>query len=119
MLGLGNCVYFPQSNAIYAQVKQPTKEVKGIVVDEKGEPLIGVNVVAKGNSSFGIVTDVNGHFSLSVPTNSTLVISYIGYQNYEIKVGSNQKNLRIQLQPDYKKHNTKFKSRELKQQSRK
>ena len=37
MLGLGNCVYFPQSNAIYAQVKQPTKEVKGIVVDEKGE----------------------------------------------------------------------------------
>lgn len=102
MLGLGNCVYFPQSNAIYAQVKQPTKEVKGIVVDEKGEPLIGVNVVAKGNSSFGVVTDVNGHFSLSVPTNSTLVISYIGYQNYEIKVGSNPKNLRIQLQPDNK-----------------
>lgn len=50
-------------------------------------------------SSKGAVTDLDGKFSLSVPSNSTLVISYIGYQTQEIKVG-NKRTVSVALVPD-------------------
>ena len=50
--------------------------VHGIITDETGETMIGVSVLVKGTST-GVVTDVNGNFSLSVPKNSVLSISYI------------------------------------------
>ena len=62
--------------------------VKGTVVDSNGEALIGASVVVKGNTSLGTVTDFDGHFSLSVPSeSSTLVISYVGMNTREVKVG--------------------------------
>lgn len=69
------------------RVASTTKNVSGIVKDERGEPVIGANVVVKGTTN-GTVTDMNGRYSLSVPEGSTLQISYIGYNTQEVKVGS-------------------------------
>lgn len=69
------------------RVASTTKNVSGIVKDERGEPVIGANVVVKGTTN-GTVTDMNGQYSLSVPEGSTLQISYIGYNTQEVKVGS-------------------------------
>ena len=70
------------------------------MIDEIGEPLIGVSVQVKGTTT-GTVTDFDGKFSLNVPANATLVVSYIGYQTQNIKVG-NQRELSITLKPDNK-----------------
>ena len=62
--------------------------VKGTVTDSNGEPLIGASVVIKGNTSVGTVTDFDGNFALSVPSeSSTIVISYVGMNTKEQKVG--------------------------------
>lgn len=64
--------------------------VSGVVVDEKGESLPGVNVQIKGQNK-GTVTDIDGKFSLSVPeANSILAFSYIGYDKKELKAVKNQ-----------------------------
>ncbi|WP_345028600.1 TonB-dependent receptor [Ravibacter arvi] len=64
------------------------KTIKGKVTDEKGDPMIGVNVLAKGTSA-GTSTDVNGEFSLNVPDQATtLVISFIGYMAQEVSIDS-------------------------------
>ena len=72
--------------------------VKGTVTDETGEPLPGVNVIAKGTTS-GAVTDGDGKYSLDVPDNvKTLVFSYIGYVTIEKPISGG--TLNVQLQPD-------------------
>lgn len=81
-------------------VQQAGKRITGVVVDEKGETIIGANVIEKGTTN-GTVTDLNGNFSLQVTSNATLQISYIGYLPQEIQVG-NQTNLRITLREDTK-----------------
>ena len=53
-------------------------KVKGTVVDNNAEPLIGASVVVKGNTSLGTVSDFDGNFALTVPSDSTvLVVSYV------------------------------------------
>ncbi|WP_293669319.1 TonB-dependent receptor [uncultured Parabacteroides sp.] len=74
------------------------KTIKGTVVDATGEPLIGVNVSVKG-ATIGIITDVDGNYTLEVPSNSTIVFSYIGYQTQEIAVG-NQSTINVTLKED-------------------
>ncbi len=59
--------------------------VKGTVIDETDEPLIGASVMVKGDK-LGTVTDIEGNFSLSVPADATLIFSYIGYDTKEVKV---------------------------------
>lgn len=71
---------------------------KGVVLDEQGEPLIGVSVVQKGTSSGGI-TDLDGNFEISVDPGSVLTISYVGYKSQEVTVSD---NMNIVLQPDTK-----------------
>ena len=62
--------------------------IKGTVVDSNGEALIGASVVVKGNTSVGTITDFDGNFSLSVPSESTtIVVSYVGMNSQELKVG--------------------------------
>ena len=74
--------------------------VKGTVVDNNAEPLIGASVVVKGNTSLGTVTDFDGNFTLKVPSESTtLVVSYVGMTSREVKVGK-ERNLKITLQDD-------------------
>ena len=60
--------------------------------------MIGVSVLVKGTST-GVVTDVNGNFSLSVPKNSVLSISYIGYKSQEISING-AKKLNIEMEPE-------------------
>lgn len=67
------------SIGIYAQ--QFT--VKGTVKDALGEPVIGANILEKGTTN-GTITDVNGHFQLSVSRGTALVVSFIGSQSQEI-----------------------------------
>ncbi|MDR2858947.1 MAG: SusC/RagA family TonB-linked outer membrane protein, partial [Mediterranea sp.] len=69
--------------------KPGDKKITGLVTDDKGEPIIGANVVEKGTTN-GSITDVDGIFSLNVSPGVTLVISYVGYIGQEIAVGSQQ-----------------------------
>jgi TonB-linked outer membrane protein, SusC/RagA family len=80
-----------------AVVAQTTsKTVSGVVLDGKGEPLIGVSVLIKG-SNVGTITDVNGKFSVPAESvqNPVLLFSYIGYDSQE--VSPKGQTLRIQL----------------------
>src|SRR5690606_6788016 len=74
-------------------------DISGIVTDESGEPLIGVNIQVKGTNQ-GAATNFDGRFTLeNINENAVLIISYIGYQTQEVEVGSNT-SLSIVLQPD-------------------
>lgn len=77
---------------------QQSKKITGMVVDTKGETIIGANVVQKGTTN-GTITDMDGKFTIDVSGNSTLVISYIGYTSKEVVV-ENQTNLTINLSED-------------------
>lgn len=77
---------------------EQSHKVSGIVLDETGEPLIGVSVLIEGTSS-GTITDFDGKFILDVQPKSTLVISYVGYQTQKIQVG-NQKSLTVKMKSD-------------------
>ena len=80
------------------QVNQ-SKTVKGKVIDDHGDPLIGVTVAVKGQSGTGCVTDVDGNFSLSVPSGATLVFSYVGYTTVTVKTGG-QSTINITMKSD-------------------
>ncbi len=63
-------------------------QVRGTVVDEAGDPVIGATIQIKGTTQ-GTVTDIDGHFRLSAPADGTLVISYVGYKTQEVPVSAN------------------------------
>jgi len=66
-----------------------SKQVTGKVVDESGEVVVGASVVVKGTTT-GTITDVNGKFSLSVPSSAqTLVVSFVGMRDQEVAVAAN------------------------------
>ena len=81
-----------------ASTTQDARRVTGIVKDENGDPVIGASVVETGTTN-GIMTDVDGRFELSVPSNASLQISYVGFVTQTIKPG-NRNNLQIVLQED-------------------
>jgi TonB-linked SusC/RagA family outer membrane protein len=60
--------------------------VKGKIVDENGVPLSGASVIEKGTYN-GTITDLNGNFSLSVPSDATLIVSFTGFKSIEVTVG--------------------------------
>ena len=73
--------------------------ITGTVVDSNGEPLPGVNVTVKG-TTIGVMTDINGNYSIDVPSsNSILIYSFIGYNPQEVTVGS-QRIINITLEED-------------------
>ena len=75
-------------------------QVKGNLVDGTGEPLIGATVKVKGNAGVGAVTDFDGNFSISVPSeNSTLVFTYVGMKTKEVKVGK-KREFKLTLEDD-------------------
>lgn len=92
-------VFFLYSNLLIAQ---NYVTVEGVVYDQTNFPLIGVNIVDKGNSSSGIITDIDGHFAINVPQNAVLVFSYVGFEKKEIYVSELKKltNLKIVLKDD-------------------
>lgn len=80
-------------------VVQQGRKISGTVKDGDGEPIIGANVIVKGNSSIGTITDINGRFTLDVPSDAVLRISYIGFVPQEVKVG-NRKEVQIMMAED-------------------
>lgn len=78
-----NKIYFIEKKAV-SQPGSRKKRVTGVVKDVMGEPLIGANVVEKGRSTNGVITDFNGKFTLEVDESASLVVSYIGYLAQDI-----------------------------------
>lgn len=74
------------------------RTISGVVVDESRTPIIGANVMVKGTTN-GTITDMDGKFSLNVPENAILEISYIGYLTQTIKIGT-QNTVAISLKED-------------------
>lgn len=75
--------------------------VKGKIVDEKGEPLLGATIKQKGTSN-GVITDIDGNFSFSVPSDATLIVSFIGFKSIERTVGGKTELGNITLVSDTK-----------------
>lgn len=78
---------------IVQEVKSPNitvqlKAIEGLIVDKNGVPIIGANILIKGQTT-GTITDFDGKFSLNVPENVILVVSYIGYETREIPTRGN------------------------------
>src|SRR5690606_9406811 len=70
----------------------------GKVVDQDGNPIVGATVLVKGTKS-GVTTDENGTFRLNLPeNNTTIVVSYIGYQVHEVNVAG-MTSITIELKP--------------------
>lgn len=86
---------------IIPAAEQQTQSAKrtaasGVVSDENGEVLIGVNVQVKGEST-GTITDTEGKYSLTVPAGKSLVFSYVGYKRLELKA---QAQMKVQMASD-------------------
>ena len=88
---------FAFSTMLYAQ---NGVTVKGNVTDNAAEPLIGASVIVKGQPGLGTVTDIDGNFQLTVPSEqSVLVISYVGMATKEIKV-ERRRDFKVTLDDD-------------------
>lgn len=81
-------------------ISQQSKVVSGTIKDQKGEALIGVNIVEKGTSN-GTITDLDGRFSISVSPGATLIVTYVGYVPQTIPLGE-KNSLSIILKEDSK-----------------
>ena len=83
---------------LFAFSQTDTRTIRGVVVDENNDPMIGVTVIVAGTTT-GTATDIDGKFTLSVPLNATaLEFSYIGYQRTTVPITGNVINL--QMIPD-------------------
>ena len=69
------------------QLNAQNVNLSGKVVDSSGEPVIGASVVLVGNTTVGAITDLNGNYSLTVPSNSSITVSFIGYQSQTVAIG--------------------------------
>lgn len=93
----GKTIILRKASAPSAQ-QQANKRITGVVKDANGEPVIGANIVVNGTTN-GTITDMDGNFVLDVPAGAILHVSYIGYSDKEIPVGS-QTALAISLAED-------------------
>ena len=106
-LFLGACMAFqlggiPQMLAAPStsmEVMQQTKRITGTVKDATGMEVIGANVIVKGTTN-GVITDLDGKFSLEAAPGSIIEISYIGYMTQEIPVTAQTSDLQITLKED-------------------
>ena len=85
--------------ACISMMAQAPVKVKGVVMDTAGASVIAASVVEQGNTSNGVVTDLDGKFELTVPAGAQLVVSSIGYATQVVEVG-NQAELTIILEED-------------------
>lgn len=96
-----NIVGVSGNEALSINATQQGKVVKGVVLDETGFPVIGANVIQKGTTN-GVITDLDGNFTLEVPDGAIIEVSYIGYSTQEI-TASGQQNLQVTLKEDTQK----------------
>jgi len=82
------------------EVKQQAgRNIRGIVTDDKGEPVIGANIVVAG-TTIGTISDFDGNFELSVPEDAVLKITYIGYLAQDVRVTPGKNQYTIVLRED-------------------
>ena len=93
-----------QAQPVSAEVLQQKKSVSGVVVDDSGLPVIGANIIVKGSTDIGTITDIDGNFKLdNVPDEATLLITYIGYIEQSVLVTKDKKTYQITLHEDTQK----------------
>lgn len=95
----GRNIVLSSKTGIKTSVDQ-TKEIKGVIVDNSGIPVIGASVQVQGTTN-GTITDMDGNFTLNASSDDVLTISYIGYVTQNIKVG-NKTSFNIVLKEDNK-----------------
>lgn len=69
-------------------VQQSNITVRGNVKDAKGEPIVGATITEKGNPKNGTITDIDGNYSLRIPSGKTIAVSYVGFKGAEYKATS-------------------------------
>lgn len=99
----GNTVIVKHQGVTKDQKENANHTVSGIVKDENGLPIIGATVKVRG-AQMGVVTDIDGKFSLKTSVGSVLTVSYIGYKTQDIKVQEGG-SLNIKLEPESKQLN--------------
>ena len=106
LLGLSLCLAVGATPPICAQnnnkkaaaQQSAERTVKGTVVDEQGEPVIGATIMVVGASQGGAITDFDGNFTIKVPAGGKIKVSYIGYIPQTLSKLSDQ--MRIELRED-------------------
>lgn len=88
----------PHADAV-AAVNQQKVTISGIVKDAAGEPIIGASVIEKGNSLNGVITDVDGRFTLSL-SGKAIDISYVGYKTETIQIKPGVRDYNVLLHED-------------------
>ncbi|MGN0310896.1 MAG: SusC/RagA family TonB-linked outer membrane protein [Bacteroides sp.] len=86
MKNMRHALLFLLVTMISLSVSAQNVTVKGTVTDKTGETVIGASVVEKGNPSNGTITDIDGNYTLSIPSKGTLVFSYVGMVTQEAAV---------------------------------
>ena len=93
-------IYKPKvTSTIASAVDQNKKMISGMIVDPNGEPVIGANILEKGTTDNGTISDIDGKFSLNVNDNATLLVSFVGFKNMEIPV-KGKNSLKITMAND-------------------
>ena len=98
---LGGILFFLSQAVIAATTKTfkfQEQEISGIVSDQNGIPIPGVTITVK-NTNRGVVTNLDGEYAITAPSNSILVFSYIGFKRLEVTVGGREE-INIQLEED-------------------
>lgn len=88
----------PQAASQVAQGQQQEVTIRGMVLDDEGEPIIGANIVVPG-TTIGTVTDVDGNYTINIPRGSSLRFSFIGYVDQLFAI-TNQSSLNVRLIED-------------------
>ncbi|MCD7850625.1 MAG: TonB-dependent receptor plug domain-containing protein [Parabacteroides sp.] len=83
-------IILSQKEENIVEIQQQEKKVSGKIVDQDGEPVVGANIVERGTTN-GVISDLDGNFSLSVRDNAELQISYIGYVDQIIPVAGKER----------------------------
>lgn len=97
---LGTTPIQMQAEIIPMNVVQQNQAVKGQVLDNNGDPIIGATVKVEGTKN-ATVTDLDGNFTLNNVTGKKLQVSYIGYQNQVVDI-NNRSNIKITMHEDNK-----------------
>lgn len=93
---------FPLSlpaNNVLSVISSNFLGVEGVVVDETGNPVVGATIKIKGLTNVGVVTDIDGRFTIKNVSGGTLIVTYIGYKVKEVPFKAGQ-SLKIVIEDD-------------------
>ena len=85
-----HCLFLMMLLCLFPLGIQAQNYVKGTILDENGEPVIGATIKVQGSSE-GVISDLDGHFSMNVTPGVKLAVSYVGYKTQVVKASSNMK----------------------------